>query len=215
MLRGHNFYSFCILLLLFGICTFLYYFDALVDFAGWEALRWNFFYTVHDTHRLFFIVPIVYAGHSFRVKGALIVTLAALIVFLPRAFIISPFPDPMLRIVLFTIVAGVIGCFTGVIRNEFERRRYLEALVRSEKDRFLGILERMGDGVMVVGPDYRIRFINPTMVREFGEGIGSYCYTYLHDFDEPCDQICKLPSVIDGAVEGLEYSFPDGSLTLC
>ncbi len=211
MLRGHNYYSFYILLLIFGICTFLYYFDTLVDFAGWEALRWKFFYTVHDIHRLFFIVPIVYAGYSFRVKGALIVTLAAFIVFLPRAFIISPFPDPMLRIVLFTIVAGVIGCFTGVIRNEFERRRYLEALVRSEKDRFLGILERMEDGVMVVGPDYRIRFINPTMVREFGEGIGSYCYTYLYNFDEPCDQLCKLPSVIDGAVEEWEYSFPDGT----
>jgi len=199
-----------ILLALFGICTLLYYFGELVDFAGWTALRHDFFYGVHDVQRLFFLAPIIYAGHVFRVRGAVIVTLAGFIAIMPRAFIISPFPDPMLRIVLFTIIAGVMGSFMGVIRNEFERRSYLEALVRSERDKLLGILERMEDGVMIIGPDYRIRFLNPSIVREFGEGLGSYCYEYLHNFADPCDQICKLPSVLDGATERWEYSFPYG-----
>ena len=170
VLRTRRFY---ILLLLFALCTLLYYFGELIDLAGWTALRWQFLYGVHDVHRLFFLAPIIYAGHSFRVKGAVIITLAAFIVFLPRSLIVSPFPDPMLRMVLFTIVAGFMGCFTGVIRNEAERRSYLEALIRSERDRFLGMLERMEDGVMIVGPDYRIRFMNPSMVREFGDGVGS------------------------------------------
>jgi len=207
MLRTRHSY---ILLSLFGICTLLYYFGELVDFAGWTALRHDFLYGVHDVHRLFFLAPIIYAGHTFRVKGAVIATFAAFIVFLPRAFLVSPFPDPMLRIVLFTIIAGLMGSFTGVIRNESERRSRLEALVRSERDKLLGILERMEDGVMIIGPDYRIRFLNPSMVREFGEGFGSYCYEYLHNFADPCDQICKLPSVLDGATERWEYIFPDG-----
>ena len=207
MLRIRSFYIF---LSLFVFCTLLYYFGELVDLAGWTALRWQFFYGVHDVHRLLFLAPIIYAGHAFRVKGAVIATFAALIAFLPRAFLVSPFPDPMLRIVLFTIVAGFMGSFTGVMRNEVERRSYLEALLRSERDRFLGMLEKMEDGVMIVGPDYRIHFMNPSMVREFGDGVGSHCYEYLHNFDDPCEQICKLPSVTNGATERWEYDFPDG-----
>ena len=143
---GPRSHDFLIVLSLFGLCTLIYYFGELIDFAGWTALRRQFFFGVHDVHRLFFLAPILYAGHSFRVKGAVIVTVAACIVFLPRALIVSPFPDPILRTVLFTIAAGVMGTFIGVIRNETERRSFLEALVRSEKDRFLSILEKMHDG---------------------------------------------------------------------
>lgn len=210
VLRSRDFYLLYALVSLFGICTLFYYFGELVDYAGWETLRWEFFYGVHDIQRLFFLAPIIYAGYIFRVKGAVIVTIAAFIVFMPRAFMISPFPDPVLRPVLFTVVAGIMGSLTGMIRNESERRSHLEALVRSERDKLLGILERMEDGVFIVGPDYRIRFINPSMVRKFGEGIGSHCYEHLHNFDDPCDQICKLPNVIAGAIVRWEYTFPDG-----
>ena len=210
VLRSCNFFSFFTLFLLFWICTLLYYFGELVDFAGWESLRWDFFYGVHDIHRLFFLAPIIFAGYIFRVKGAVITTIAALIVFLPRASIISPFPDPILRTVFFTIIAGVMGSLTGMVHNESDRRSHLEALVQSERDKLLGILHRMEDGVFIIGPDYRIRYMNPSMAREFGEGVGSYCYKLLHNFDDPCDQICGLPNVINGATERWEYNLPDG-----
>ncbi len=205
--RRRHFY---ILVLLLGGCTLFYYFGELVDFTGWEALRWDFFYGVHDVHRLFFLAPIIYAGYVFGVKAAVIVTIVAVNTILPRALFISPFPDPLLRTVLFIIIAGTIGCLTGIARSESKRRSHLEALLTSERDKLLGILERMADGVLVTGPDYRIRFMNPSLVRDFGEGIGSHCYEYLHKFDEPCPQICKLPNVINGAIEKWEYNFPDG-----
>ncbi|MFC1943622.1 ATP-binding protein [Chloroflexota bacterium] len=207
--RRRNFHK-PLLIFLFVYYTLVYYFGELVDFAGWETLRWEFFYGVHDIHRLFFLIPIIYAGYIFRVKGAVIVTLAAFIVFLPRALVISPFADPILRVLFFTIVASIMGALTGMVRNESERRSRLEALVESERDKLLGILERMEDGVLLIGPDYRIRFMNPSMVREFVDGTGSYCYQHLHDLDAPCDQICKLPNVTDGATERLEYNFTDG-----
>ncbi|MBA7667315.1 hypothetical protein ES703_75402 [subsurface metagenome] len=196
------------LLLIF--CTLFYYFGELVDWVAWEALRKEFFYGIHDIHRLLFLAPIIYAGYVGRVKGAVIITLLSFAIFLPRAFFISPFPDPILRTVLFIIIAGVIGSLTGIIRNESERRRHLDTLLRSERDKLLGILERMEDGVLITAPDYRIRFVNPSMIRDFGEGIGSHCYEHLHNFDTPCPQVCKLPNVINGAVERWEYTFPDG-----
>ncbi len=197
--------------LLLVFCTLFYYFGELVDWAAWEALRLKFFYGIHDVHRLLFLAPIIYAGYTGRVKGAVIVTLVSLMIFLPRALFISPYPDPLLRMVLFTMVAGVIGSLTGIVRNESERRSQLETLLRSERDKLFGILERMGDGVLVTGPDYKVRFVNPSMVRDFGEGVGSHCYEYLHNLDQPCED-CKLPKVIGGEIARWEYTFPDGRI---
>ena len=210
--HSRNSYKVLILPLLLVFCTLIYYFGELVDFAGLEALRWKFFYSVHDIHRLFFLAPIIYAGYVARVKGAIIITLVAFIIFLPRAFFVSTFPDPILRTVLFTIIAGTIGILTGTIRNELEQRRHFEAMVKSEKDKLLGILGRMGDGILITSPDYKIRFMNSNMIRDFGEGIGSHCYKYLHNLESPCDQICKLPNVIAGEVERWEHNFPDGRI---
>jgi signal transduction histidine kinase len=209
VLRRREFHR-TFIIFLFVYYSLVYYFGELVDLAGWDVLRWEFFYGVHDVHRIFFLIPIIYAGYVFRIKWALITTAAAFIVFLPRALLISPFADPALRVVLFTIVAGIMGTLTGMVRNESERRSQLEALIKSERDKFLGILERMEDGVLIVGPDYRIRFMNPSLIREFGDGIGSCCYEHLHNYDEPCDQVCKMQNVIGGATGRREYAFPDG-----
>lgn len=332
------------------VCTSFYYFGEIVDLAGWMVLRWDFFYTVHDLHRLLFLAPILYASYSFRVKGAVIATLIALVIFLPRALFISPFPDSALRMMIFIIIAGILSSVVGIARNqaaantklqeqhqandrllqlseeryrqifqnaydaiwvndmegniisvndaatrlvgykledlsptnprtsltpeslrtanevrtkllrgepvaqpyeqrlitkqgtetilklttnvvkleerpigfqhiardvtqelhEAEQRRHLEALVKEERDKLFGILERMRDGVLIIGHDYKIRFMNSSMTKTFGEGTGSYCYHHLHQFHSPCQQICQLPTVINGTTVRWEYCFPDG-----
>ncbi len=197
--------------LLLVICTLFYYFGELVDWAVWDALRHNFFYGVHDIHRLLFLAPIIYAGYTARVKGAIIITLVSFIIFLPRAFFISPFPDPLLRMLLFIIFAGVIGCLVGTVRNQAKRSRQLEAMITSERDKLLSIVDGMADGVIITGPDYRIRFMNANMVKEFGAGTGSTCYEHLQKVDAPCKQDCKIPDVINsGEIKKWECEFPGG-----
>ena len=208
--RSDNFHKLYMLLSLFIICTLLYYFGELAEFFGWEALRWEFFYGVHDIHRLLFLAPIIYAGYFFGVKAAIIITIIAVGTFLPRALFISHFPDPLLRTVLFIIIAGIIGYFTG---RESEQRKHLEALVRRQRDTMLAVMERMADGVLIVGPDYGIRYMNPSMIRDFGKGIGSHCYECLGKFNAPCPRICKLQSVINGATERWEYRCLEGGET--
>jgi len=208
-----NYYKLFILPLLLVLCTLFYYFGELADWALWESLRREFFYGVHDIHRLLFLAPIIYAGYHSRVKGAVIVTLLTFVIFLPRAFFVSPFPDPMLRTVLFTVAAGVIGSLTGLVRNESERCRQLEAVVRSEKDKLLSIVDSMADGVLITGPDYKIRFMNSNMVKEFGDGMGSPCYKYLRKLDAPCQQDCRIPEVINkGEIGKWECAFPDNRI---
>lgn len=208
--RTHSPRSPLVLLALMALCTLIYYFGEMVDFAGLEALRWKFFYSVHDTHRLFFLAPIIYAGYVYRVKGAVIITLVSFVVFMPRAFFISPFPDPLLRMTLFTIIAGVMGYLTGAVRNESERRSSLEAQLKDQRDKLLKLLDGVGERIIIVGPDYKIRFVNLSMRRDFGEGEGALCYKYLFKLDSPCPKNCKLPSVIAGGVEKGQYDLPDG-----
>lgn len=210
VLKARGFHIFYILLTLFGICTLFYYMGELVDFASWTSLRWEFFYSVHDVHRIFFLVPIIYAAYFYRVRGTLIVTIGAFIVFLPRALFISDYPDPLLRPVLFTIVAGFVGVLIGITRNEIEQRQQFQALLKNERDNLLGIFESIEDGVFIVGPDYKVRFTNSSMVKEFGKGMGLRCHEYLHSLDEPCGQLCMLPKVIKGTAYRWEYDLPNG-----
>jgi len=197
--------------LLVVFCALFYYFGELVDWATWDIMRQNFFYGVHDIHRLLFLIPITYAGYTARIKGALIVTMVVFIIFLPRAFFISPFPDPILRMVIFTIFAGTLGCLTGIVRNGSERCQRLEAMVESERDKLLKIVDGMADGVFITGPDYKIRFMNSNMVKDFGEGTGLTCYQHLRNLDAPCQQECHIPDVINNEEIGRwGCSFPGG-----
>ena len=199
--------------LLIIICTLFYYFGELVEWASWDALRREFFYGVHDVHRLLFLVPIIYAGYKARAKGALIVTMVTLVIFLPRAFFISPYPDPLLRMLLFVIFAGVIGVLVGTLRDQTLKSQRLEAAISGERDKLLKILDGMADGIIITGEDYRIRFMNKKMVETFGVGTGLTCYEYLKKVDSPCKQNCKILDVINNGKSGKwECSFPDDKI---
>jgi ABC-type spermidine/putrescine transport system permease subunit I len=107
-----------ILPLLLIICSLIYYFGELVDWAGWSALHLDFFYGVHDVQRLLFFAPIIYASYTAGVRGAIIITMVSLLIFLPRAFFISTYPDPVLRVILFVIVAGSVGVLIARLRSQ-------------------------------------------------------------------------------------------------
>ena len=199
-----------ILPILLIFCTVFYYFGELIDWAAWDALRQNFFYGVHDVHRLLFLAPIVYAAYTARIKGAIIITLVSFLIFLPRAFFISPYPDPLLRMVIFTVFAGVIGYLVGRIRNEQIKYRRLEAARTLQRDTMLNIINNIADGVMITSRDYRIRFMNARMEEEFGKKADVTCHQLLHQESSPC-QDCKISSVIDSKeVNHWECKLPDG-----
>jgi PAS domain-containing protein len=207
---SRHFYRLYILGLLLLYCGLFYYFGEIIDVFGWDALRWEFFYGVHDVHRLFFLAPVLYSAFVFGLKATSIITIISAAMMMPRALFISPYPDPLIRMLLSMAVIGAMGYLTAKNRQEAARRRRIEVLLRGERDKLSGILERMEDGVVVVGPDHRIRFMNPSMVREFGEGVGTYCYRRLYELEAPCAQHCRLKSVLRGAIERWAYVFPDG-----
>jgi hypothetical protein len=119
-----NVLRFYLVFLVFAFCTLIYYFGEIINFAGWEPLKnITFFFGVHDIHRLFFLAPIMYAGYYFGVRPALIITILAIGVFIPRSLLLSPYPDPILRTAIFTIVAGVVGYLFAVTSTGYKKNR--------------------------------------------------------------------------------------------
>jgi PAS domain-containing protein len=199
-----------ILPLLLIICSLFYYFGELIDWAAWDSLRKTFFYGVHDIHRLLFLAPIIYAAYTARVKGAIILTLISFLIFLPRAFFISPYPDPLLRMVIFTAFAGIIGYLVARIRNEQTGFRKLEADRTLQRDTMLSIINNISDGVFIAGPDYRILYMNTRLKNEFGEGVNLPCHNLLKNQDAPCEG-CEIQTVIKTKESRQwECRFPDG-----
>ncbi len=195
------------LVAMFFACTLLYYFGELVDWFGWEALRWQFFYGVHDTHRLLFLVPIIYAAYYFEVRASVIVTIIAINTFLPRALFISPYPDPLLRTVLFIVIAGLVGYLVGW---ETEKRRKLEALVSRQRETVLAVLDGLGADYLIIGSDYVVRQVSPGLRQAWDEGAGQRCYQYLRKSPGPCREGCYLAEVLKGATRNYEGNLPDG-----
>jgi signal transduction histidine kinase len=123
----------------------------LVYYAGRTPLaNWGSFFTdavLHDLHRTLFLLPIIYAALTFRIRGALVTSFAFLCVVLPRSFY-SPYPDPLLRPLLFVLFTTFVGVLTALLMDRIDEEREMirrlkearEQLVHAEKLASLGQL---------------------------------------------------------------------------
>ena len=125
--RGVRSPHFWIITALVVLGTLNYYVDQ-TPLVSMSPFNHSFFTSIHDLHRTLFFIPIVYAALVFRVWGSLIASFAFLCVVLPRALLFSPYPDPLLRPLLFVIFATLISLLlaTQLSRVERERKAYAE-----------------------------------------------------------------------------------------
>jgi hypothetical protein len=199
--RRWNYHRFYLLFFIFALCAIFYYFGEIIDFFHWDSLRLEFFYGVHDVHRLIFLIPIVYAAYYFGLMPTIIIIILAICVFLPRAIFVSPYPDPLLRATLFTVFAAAIGIFMAII---MDRYRKAQQYIEKQEWIYAQALNEMEEGVMLVSPDYKVQYVNNSLKKEFGDARGSYCYTYLHNRNVPCADICKMGDVLKGTSSELQ-----------
>ncbi len=112
---------FYLLVAQYVVCAIFYYLGELFTLAGWDAPGREFLYGVHDFHRLLFLAPIIYAGYVFGMKAVIITVIIVVNTMLPRALFISPFADPLLRMLLFIAVAAAIGYFAARVCRKMRR----------------------------------------------------------------------------------------------
>ena len=91
------------------------------------------------------------------------------------------------------------GNATGVLSSgeDITERKKAERELQLERDNFLNILNSMEDGVYIVDSNYDIEYVNPILIKEFGNFEGIKCFNYFHDFKEICPW-CKNEDVSQG-----------------
>ena len=132
--RGVRSPHFWVITALMVFSALLYYVDQTPLVNIWPFNQ-SFFTGVHDLHRTLFFIPIVYTALIFRVRGSIISSFVFLCVVLPRALLFSPYPDPLLRPLLFVTLATFISLLvaTQLNRIENERRAHAELSAAYQK----------------------------------------------------------------------------------
>jgi signal transduction histidine kinase len=80
--------------------------------------------------------------------------------------------------------------------------------LQTEKNKLLGILDRMREAVLIVNPQFEIEYVNPSMEREFGRHEGQKCYDYLNGPGSSICAHCRIPEVLKGNSFFQEYVYP-------
>jgi signal transduction histidine kinase len=140
--RGVRSPHFWIIAVLMAVLTLVYY-------AGHTPLaHLGSFFTdafPHDLHRTLFLIPVIYAALTFRVRGALATSFIFLCIVLPRTFY-SPYADPLIRPLLFALFIALLGVLTALLIDRVEKVEEVvqhlmesqEQLIHAEKLTSLG-----------------------------------------------------------------------------
>jgi len=154
LLRRPGFWT---ITLLFALLTFLHYSAAYGYFASFGNLMSEIGLTRHAMERILFLIPIVWSGFLFGIKGTIISSLAALACMLPRAILISEYQaDALFETVAVTIVGGFIsGLSSFSLRLLNREREYVseleeahQELARSEQ-RYRSLFENAHDAILL------------------------------------------------------------------
>ncbi|MBW2569382.1 MAG: PAS domain-containing protein [Deltaproteobacteria bacterium] len=96
-----------------------------------------------------------------------------------------------------------------VSRNITDRKQ-AEKFLRTERDKFQGIIGALGEGMYIVNHDYIIEFQNDILKDRFGDVIGKKCHkVYMHS-DRPCNG-CRFNDAIKiSKILNLELTALDG-----
>jgi PAS domain S-box-containing protein len=149
-------------------CTIFYYLDTILELIGWSRLQWEVLYTVHDLHRLLFFIPVVYAAYIFRVKGAIVTTLISMLIFLPRAILISPYPEPLLRPMVFVIILGGIGILVSKLLDNITEVKWAKQALWESEEKYRDLYEEAPTAYFSVGADGRIEQANRSATELLG-----------------------------------------------
>ncbi|MBW1783621.1 MAG: PAS domain S-box protein [Deltaproteobacteria bacterium] len=74
----------------------------------------------------------------------------------------------------------------AVLRDRTDRRR-AEEILRESEEKYRSMMEAMSDSVYICSADFRITYMNPSMIKMIGhDATGEPCHKGLFDSDDPC-----------------------------
>jgi len=94
--------------------------------------------------------------------------------------------------------------FIQTIWRDISDRKRAEEALKNERDYLIGVFGAMEDGVYIVDRDHDIKYVNPALIRDFGEYLGRKCHEYFIGLSEPCPE-CKMEEVLSGETARREW----------
>jgi PAS domain S-box-containing protein len=88
-------------------------------------------------------------------------------------------------------VIGAVESFEDIT----DMKQVAEEL-RTERDKFKGMLTAVGQGMHIVNRDYTIEYQNDVLRDDFGDKIGEKCYAVYKHRTKPCD-VCAMHKAIE------------------
>jgi PAS domain S-box-containing protein len=84
---------------------------------------------------------------------------------------------------------------SSLINTDIAQREQTEQALQRERQRLTSVLDILPAYVVLLSPDYHVRFANRYFREHFGESHGRRCYEYLFERAEPCE-ICETYKVL-------------------
>lgn len=171
--------GFWIILLLFVIISIFHYSNNLGTFLRLGELMTDIGLTRHAFERILFLVPLVWSGFLFGVRGTIVATIIALVCMIPRIIFISEYPiDSLLE----TVAVVIVGCFVSgmsafslkLVKRE---RQYLLAVEKAHRElfvsgeRYRSIFENAHDAIWLQDMDGNVMAANEASSKMTGYGL--------------------------------------------
>ncbi len=103
---------------------------------------------------------------------------------------------------------GVIGAVE--IFEDITHSKQVERELRTERDKFMGMLSALGQGMHIVNRDFGIEYQNAVLRDHFGDKLGQKCYEVYKQRDTPCE-ICRMhEALIFMEIQRTELLMADG-----
>jgi len=143
--------GFWLILALLVLITLPHYHEVLKHPAFLTPLITNLGLDRHAFERILYLAPIVWAGFLFGWRGAVLTSLAAVALMLPRAILISPYPvDAIFETSAVFIVGNVLAISFSSLRKEREYRTQLEVAhqgLQTSEERYRQLFENAHDAI--------------------------------------------------------------------
>lgn len=180
-----------------------------LPFWGLEAPSSFLGLTRHTIERVYLLVPIIYAGFTFGIKGGIASLVVALGIMLPRAILISPSPaDALFETGGVIGIGAVVNLLFQMHRREQERIRVTDALLKAEEEKWRSSFNALEDVMLIIDRDYNIENISDSGLALLGksreEVIGKKCYEIISGTDCPTEECPCRRTLETKQVESLE-----------
>ena len=153
------------------LCSILYYLDIILDLAGLPTPSWSLFLISHDLYLLFLSVPLLYAAYMFRIRGIVITSITAFVIFIPRAVINTSYLEPFYRAVLFTTFIALLGILIAYVQNRRIQIAEAYTIVKQHAEKLMiaeTAIKACVSAIATADLNGDLTYVNPAFLKVWG-----------------------------------------------